>query len=275
MTWLHTVLLLAAAADPCPPHHIAVVGASASAGWGVVIPTPPTDHAIPVHHRHADLADVLPAVLGGDREDVSGHTAIWFFSAPHRIGPAVLQSAQAARPTHIVALDFLFWFAYGSHDGQGVPIGRDDIDARLANLNQGLRLLESIEVPVLVGDIPDVSPAADVWPIALLRMDQVPTPEALAAMNLRIREWVASRDDTTLIPLAATVARMQRGESLHLNEHIWPSDSALIQFDQLHPTTLGLVALAELTAASLPPATKPSLRADPNAVLDRVAETTP
>jgi len=272
---LHAITLAIAAAGPDPSEHIAVVGASASAGWGVVVPTKPTDHRTPINHRHVDLADVLPAVLGRERSEVSGHADIWFFSQPHSIGAAMVEAAEAEGPGHVVALDFLFWFAYGSADRQGDPLATDDVDARLANLNHGLQLLESIDVPLVVGDIPDVSGAADVWPIALLRHSQIPSASALAAMNGRVADWAASRANTTLIPLAATVERMKQGGPLQLNDHAWPADAPLIQFDQLHPTTLGLVALAELTAESLPQSAKPSVCADPQVVLHALTETPP
>ncbi|MDP7029497.1 MAG: hypothetical protein QF733_04670 [Phycisphaerales bacterium] len=273
MMTLSTVML--AVAMSAAEHHIAVIGASASAGWGVVVPHAPSDHEVPVHHRHVDLADVLPAVLGCDASDVSGHADVWFFSAPERIGPTLLDAAKSHQPTHIIAIDFLFWFAYGNRDVNDEPLGTGDIEARLANLNHGLHLLESIDVPLLIGDLPDVADAADVWPIPLLRANQVPSPEALDAMNRRIRVWAAAREHATLVPLAATVDRMKRGKPLQLNGHVWPKDATLIQFDHLHPTTLGLIAIAELAAESLPPDTKPALHADPQSVLKRLAEVQP
>ena len=59
---------------------------------------------------------------------------------------------------------------------------------------------------------------------------------------------------------------------LVLNGHVWSDDTRLLQFDRLHPTTHGLVALAELAAQSLPPdIVVESIRSDPNDVLRIIA----
>ena len=104
---------------------------------------------------------------------------------------------------------------------------------------------------VLVGDIPDVSSALDVRPISMLVKSQVPSAETLVALNARIKAWAGSKPNITVLPLATATQAMQEGRALSWNGHQWPASSKLLQFDKLHPTILGLIAMAEMTSESL------------------------
>lgn len=261
---LIALLLLVAWAAPQAPRcpdplaRIAVIGASASAGWGVVVPGEPSTDPIPIHHTHVDLADVLPVVLMEASPVMSRHTDISFFVAPRKVGRVEMDAALAADPTLIVGVDFLFWYGYGA---------RPDT-SRMALLEQGLRELDRWEGPMLVGDIPDVSEAALVEPIALISKRQVPSPQMLIALNRRIHAWAAERANVHVVPLADTVSRWQQGIPPDLNGHAWPAGCRIMQFDRLHPTAEGLVALAELVAEVIRARIQPvAVQADPAAVL--------
>jgi hypothetical protein len=246
--------------DATPPslNCIAVIGASASAGWGVVIPAEPGSEPVPLHHAHIDLADVLPAVLIGITPKITDHANNFFFSDPITIGNAEMSAAMATDPTLIVGVDFLFWYAYGSRPE----------NTRLPLLELGLKELERFDGTLLVGDIPDVTAAASAKPIAFISTKLIPQPRTLDAINARIREWADARPRTHIIPLAGTLRSWQNGQPPHLNGHLWNDDVRIIQFDELHPTAAGLIAIAELVAESINNTIQPvAVQADPNVVL--------
>ena len=254
---------------------VAVIGASASAGWGVVLPSahPPKERM--ALNRHIDLADVLPVVLGSDAGDVIDHTDTMFFASPMKVGSQEVRDAIASNPTIVIAVDFLFWYGYGERGVSGERHTENDVMSRMALLETGIAAIERFHVPVLVGDLPDVSAAAAVEPISLLKQTQVPSRKALQAMNGRIHAWAANDPNITLVPLADTVDRMVRNVPLRLNSFNWDSNNRLLQFDRLHPTPWGLVALGELTAQSLPQTIKvETMRRNPEDVLAKLREQT-
>ena len=254
---LYAVLTLTDAAPQDPPHatvgveHIAVVGASASAGWGVVSGGVSAAGEHTPLRRHICFANVLDAVLRGDTPRVSDHSSAMFFRTPLETGRHQVAQAADHDPCVVVGIDFLFWFGYGSTDANGRPFHADELEARLQMVEVGLKQLDTLNCPVLVGDLPDVSAAVTVRPIALLHASQVPTPRALQAINLRIHEWAKARPHVSLIPLAATMESIKQGQPRAWNGHTWPASLRLLQFDQLHPTREGLIALGELTAGTL------------------------
>ncbi len=77
-----------------------------------------------------------------------------FFTNPLEIGPEAVRRCLDGSPDAILAIDFLFWFAYGAYDAHGERIV--DEAERDGLFEFGLSLLESIDVPILVGDLPDV-----------------------------------------------------------------------------------------------------------------------
>ncbi|MDP7070101.1 MAG: hypothetical protein QF561_01995 [Phycisphaerales bacterium] len=243
------LLLLIASPSSTPPVDIAVIGASASAGWGVVVERPPTAARIPIHHRHLDLAAAIGASLGSEHADVSRYVDALFFIQPLTTGAAEVTAAIQGDPDVVVGIDFLFWYAYGH-----VPApqaSRGEVTTRLALLQHGLRELERFDVPLLIGDLPDMSSAADIKPIAMLTASQVPSSQALAALNDQIAAWASERDNVTLLPLAATMESLRGGGGLAVDETPWPIDASYIQFDQLHPSVEGLLFLAAMVAARL------------------------
>ena len=252
---------------------VAVIGASASAGWGVVLPSAHPPKGTMALNRHIDLADVLPVVLGSDAGTVTSHTDTMFFASPMKVGSQEVRAALAADPTIVIAVDFLFWYGYGERDASGNRHAEDDVMSRMALLETGIAAIERFQVPVLVGDLPDVSAAAAVEPISLLKPTQVPSSRALQAMNLRIHAWAADDPNITLLPLADTVDRMVRNMPLRLNSFDWNGDKRLLQFDRLHPTPWGLVALGELAAQSLPRTIRvETMRRNPEDVITKLRE---
>ncbi len=220
--------------------HAHVIGASASAGFGVRPPLPP-DH--PGRLQPVTLAAVADAARAG-AGTVTGDATGLFFLSPSTNGAREVDGTLAAqpRPTIVVGVDFLFWFTYGAADGDGRAI-RDE-KQRLAHLEAGLALADRVVkagIPLVIGDIPDMSPAVG----KMLSKAQMPALDTIARANERIRAWAEERPRVAVVPLARLVAELRSGKPFEAGRRTWSesADGALIQRDQLHPTFVGSLAL--------------------------------
>jgi hypothetical protein len=226
----------ALSAEPASAHcaltrRVLAIGASATAGFGT----------------RADLARAFQACLPERSEFSSGLGSPWFFLRPLSAGSEQVQSALAAEPTLVLALDFLFWFGYGALDAQGAPLANED--DRLALLERGLALLEPVRCPLVLGDFPDMSAAVG----KMLLPVQMPELATLARLNTRLSAWAAERPHVRIVPLAELLGALARGEELRIGALEYGADeaAALLQRDRLHPTREGLLALALLALESL------------------------
>jgi hypothetical protein len=217
-----------------------VIGASASAGFGVRPPLPP-DH--PGRLQPVTLAAIADAARAG-AGTVTGDATGLFFLSPSANGGREVEGTLATqpRPTIVIGVDFLFWFTYGAADGDGRAI-RDE-KQRLAHLEVGLALADRIAkagMPLVIGDIPDMSPAVG----KMLSKAQMPLLETIGRANERIRTWAAERPRVAVVPLARLVTELRSGKPFEAGRRTWSeaADGALIQRDQLHPTFVGSLAL--------------------------------
>jgi hypothetical protein len=144
---------------------VAVIGASVSAGFMLGADA----HKIPLN-----LSRVIEAGL------IAKHSPVLNASDEMTFIDTLGSSKSAAKalakddPTLVVALDYLFWFGYGATWG-----GEKE---RLSALEMGLKSLEGLECPILLGDFPDMSSATKVkHPI--LPAQAVPDPATLAKLN--------------------------------------------------------------------------------------------
>lgn len=238
-------LLLVLVLAGCGPRtaslqRVAVIGASATCGWG--LHAPPTRADITPHR--INLSHVLDAAIIEPHDPVAFHGDPLFFARPAVAGRRSVDQLLAIRPTQVVALDFLFWYAYGSRDLSGVPIERPR--QRMAGLEAGLAELERLDVPLLVGDIPNVSPAVGV----ILSASMVPDEATIAAMNRRIADWARGRSDTRVFPLADLLEALYANRAFDVDgQHLEAgARDEMLQADQLHPTLRGLVAIGALIA---------------------------
>lgn len=197
---------------------VAVLGASASAGFNL-------EREL---GEPRSLAQLLPELLvGGARGEVlDGADTLMFLDPPAR-GAVQIERTLAFRPTAVLALDFLFWFAYG-------PIPEE---LRAARFERGLAQLERLAVPLAIADLPDMTGAKAV----VMPESYVPTPQTLRALNRRLASWAEDRPHVTVVPLADLVGRLRRGEPVELRGERWQGEAAvdLLQWDRLHPTVCG------------------------------------
>ena len=219
----------AAAGTPVRVH---VIGASVSGGFrdGPLTGAKEPGDSVTLQH-------VLKAWCG-EHAVASTHAPLQMlamFTDPVAIGEKQIQATRKAKPDHVVAIDFPFWFAYGYFGGG------DEAAQRAARYRKGLELLASLEVPVLVGDLPDMQGAAR----RMLSPAQIPAPELLQRLNQDLAAFVQQHPKLRIVPLAALVARMKNeGIVLPLAKgELRTPPGALLQGDKLHANRLGMAYL--------------------------------
>lgn len=243
-----------AAPDPARVlDRVVAIGASATAGFGVVA----ADRSRP---ELGSFPVPLAAAIGGAFEPSPAAVDLgsgFFFLEPSTVGGRAVAKAIEAKPTCVVAVDFLFWFLYGGDDGNGGRLASEA--ARLDKLELGLALLDRIptEIPLVLGDLPDMREAVG----KILSPSQVPAPETLAKANERVLAWIAKRPNAFRFRLADTTSRLARGEPvLVAGVKVEPRpNAALLQPDRLHPSFRGTVTLGLQVAETLETAFGPTL----------------
>ena len=143
---------------------IVLVGASASAGFTVSEPLGGTNTARLRLSRYVDSAVIVPHAPA-----LNLANALFFFQ-PESAGREQMSRAFQEQPSLVLGVDFLFWFCYGK--------GTNDAE-RLRRFEVGLKLLEPVTCPLVLGDIPDASAAVN----KMLRPDQIPSATGLFGEN--------------------------------------------------------------------------------------------
>lgn len=215
----------AAATPPCG--RIVMVGASASAGF---TESEPFGGPKSLQHR---LSTYLDAALFAAHEPVQNLANSMFFLQPEAAGRYQIDLALKARPTLVVGIDFLFWFCYGED-----PTEKE----RLQRFQKGLKLLETVQCPLVLGDIPDASGASN----DMLPADQIPSIETMSTANRRLKEWAAGRRQVVIVSLSGFMRTAMADQALTIHGHTVPAGKTreLLQSDRLHPSALGSAVLA-------------------------------
>jgi len=213
---------------------IVLVGASASAGFTASEPLGGTNTPRFRLSRYVDAAVVAP------HAPVLNLANALFFLQPEPLGHAQISRALKEQPSVLLGVDFLFWYCYGR--------GINDAE-RLQRFEAGLKLLEPVACPLVLGDIPDASAAVNI----MLRPDQIPTTNAMAAANTRLRAWAATRPNVSIVPLSQFMYTAARNQSLALHGLNLPAGKTrpLLQDDNLHPSPAGTAAIALATLGEL------------------------
>lgn len=206
---------------------VAVLGASVSAGHGL--------GKDPAGVR-LTLAKVIEAGLAAKHGHVLDASSRLAFADTLGSSKTALGKLEKQGPTLVVALDYLFWFGYGT--------GWNGEKERLAGLELGLKSLESLDCPILLGDFPDMRSALRA-PAPVLPALAVPEPETLAKLNARLAEWAAQHRKVVIVPVSRLMAGLLAGEELRVGPNLWPKGtiSELLQDDGLHTTIEGTTAL--------------------------------
>ena len=219
------------------PVRIAVIGASASAGFGCSMREKRDDGEYSGSFRLADMLKLACPDLTIVTTDASSG---FFFLSPVANGAKAAKRARDFNPDCVVALDFLFWYCYGDDAPEGGPL-KSEAD-RLVKLEKGLAELATFEAPLVVGDIPDMSRAVG----KMLSARQMPATETLAKANERFRAWAKDRANVRVVPLARMQKQLMEEGALEIGTDrlVATKDAPLLQRDELHPTPQGLAGLA-------------------------------
>ncbi len=283
---------------------IVVIGASASDGFGVFIhPTesseatkppmqpegaasakprrvPPVSVSLAMILRHAG-ARSTPAATDLPTPDTAPNlptirhfTSGFFFANPGPVARSEVDRAMDAQPTLVLALDYLFWFAYGTVNAEGAPMHGGA--QRLENLERGLQQLQRIidaGAPIVLGDIPDMRESIG----RMLSKAQVPDVETITTANERIRAWIRDHPSARLLPLSEVQAGLRERRPVRLGGREWTStdEVPLLQNDQLHPTFVGTVAIASAlidTARAFDSDDPAPFRFDPDEIRGKILE---
>ncbi len=217
-------------AQPATPR-VHVIGASLSGGFRDGPMTGATERGETV-----SMQQLLKAWCGEHARATSQPPLemMSMFTNPQDIGERQLQAALKAKPDAVVAVDFPFWFAYGIVQG-------DEDAARRARFEQGLALLAQLDVPVIVGDLPDMHGAAR----RMLSPAQIPSRDVLKALNERLAAFAKEHTNVRLVPIAELTRVMkEQGAVLPLADGpVTTAPGALLQGDKLHPDRLGMALL--------------------------------
>jgi hypothetical protein len=249
-------------AETSPPKapwgRIVMVGASATAGF---TESEPLGGSATSHYR---LSRYVDAALFAPHEPVRNLATSMFFMQADAIGRAQIEQALKSNPTLVIGIDFLFWFCYG--DG---PTDKD----RLQRFENGLKLLEAVRCPLVVGDIPDASGASD----SVLAPEQIPSAAAMLAANRRLKEWASARPRVVVVSLSSFMRAATANQALTVRGYTLDKGktSTLLQSDRLHPSSPGcaVLALAILDAfqSTRPISTANEVQWNPREVYRRVS----
>ena len=251
MVW--TAAVCAQEATAVGPQRVHILGASVSGGFvdGPLFGAEKQSESVSLHR-------LLKAWCSGEAK-VTTHPPVemWaLFRDPQKIGEKQIKLAKRRGAEAVVAVDFLFWFAYGYAFSE--PEVR-----RPARFERGLALLDELKVPVIVGDLPDMRGAA----ARILSPLQVPSPTMLKQLNARLSSWASQRDHVTVLPLSALVKEL-KDDGTVLPLAAGPQRTppkALLQGDGLHATRLGMAFMAYRMQGALR-----GLFAAPHALRDNV-----
>jgi hypothetical protein len=214
------------AEEKAPWARIVVIGASVSRGF-----TSSESLGGPKTEEYA-LDRYLNAAVLAPHETPRNLANAMFFMLPDDMGHTQIRQALTNNPTLVIGIDFLFWFCYGH--------GETDQD-RLDHFEKGLKMLESVECPLIIGDIPDASAAVH----RMLSPREMPSTQARAAANRRLHEWAAQHKQVTVVPLAEFMSAVAANEPLTVHGSVFAGGStrALLQPDRLHPSQRGCAVL--------------------------------
>ena len=215
-------------ADRSPWNRIVIIGASASAGFVLAEPFGGTNTT------NCKLRFYLDAAIAVPHPPLRDFSTALMFLNPDAISQQQMDAVAATKPTLVIAVDFLFWHCYGD--------GLTDA-GRLRRFDDGLKLLDKIPCPLVVGDIPDVSSATNT---GIISADQVADAAVRAAANARLKAWAASRPQVAIVPLAKFMRDVSGNKTVTIHGLVFPAGKtrAFMQDDQLHPTPRGAALLA-------------------------------
>ena len=160
------------------------------------------------------------------RGAVASAASIMLFRDPIAATQRQVVQALAFKPTVVVALDLLFWDAYGFASQASRRVA---ITAALAQLD----LLHAAGATVVVGDIPHIVTASPM----LLSPEAVPPANELAELNAELAAWAGP--GKWVAPFASWAAPLAKNAAVTMPDGTRVVASTLMAADGLHANPLG------------------------------------
>jgi hypothetical protein len=247
------------------PLCIGILGASVSDGFGCLLREKRADGIYEAPFR---LATMVALVCSERPPTFVDQSSSGMGLNAKRIGNGAVSAVLDAEPQCVIALDFLFWYCYGQHGPRNKP---EETEARrLASFEQGLNELARFKVPVVVGDIPDMSRSVGRFlPAAFM-----PQLASIEAANTRLTAWAKEHPNVRVVKLSKLIRQLHDENVVEIAGKPFAAtdEQPLLQADQLHATAAGLAAIASVLVDELAQA-KPELAlprgCDPAVVLTR------
>ena len=154
------------------------------------------------------------------------------------ISPVIISSRQVARaikakPSIVIAVDYLFWHLYGKFNSE---------EQRLKAFESALAKLDPVTSALVIGNIPDASHSIN----KMLGASQVPALKTIEQANITLNAWADKRPQTTVINLKSFMAKSVSNKALKLSLIEYPVGTTknFLQSDMLHLTPSGVTALS-------------------------------
>ena len=204
---VHTTVDAAGSALARSGQRIFIMGASVSAGMG-------------------GLTFLEAFKTAAPRGEVASAASIMLFRDPTAATQRQAVQALAFKPNLVVALDLLFWDAYGFAPQASRRVA---MTAALAQLDR----LHAAGAIVVVGDIPHIVTASPM----LLSPEAVPSINELAELNAELAAWAGP--GKWVAPFASWAAPLAKNAEVTLPDGARVVASTLMAADGLHANPLG------------------------------------
>jgi len=203
------------------------------------------------------LLDVIEASILTPHQPIEKRTALWGSTAGL---PELVGVAAGAKPTLVVALDYLVASAYFSAEND---------EQRIAGVDKALQALEVLSCPILLGDVPDLAPAFTAQK-PVIDAQHAPSPEGLKTIGAHIEQWSAAHKNVVIAPFAAWMHDVHTEEPFTIRGTTWFKSwiSELVQKDRVHPRLQGTISewLASADALCSARATELAGKTDPTKI---------
>ncbi|MCE9619912.1 MAG: hypothetical protein K8R92_08380 [Planctomycetes bacterium] len=232
-----------------PLARIAVIGASMSSGFGVRVATTLDDGK--KVSEGVDLAALVKIACKDPSVLLANYATSLYFMNPAATARSSAARALSANPTCVLAVDWIFWNGYGVSNVKGERLTKDE--ERMALLENALQCLQPLcasNIPIVLGDFPDMHSAIGG---GMISAPMVPSVECLAALNKRVAEWAQDKPNVCLLPLSQLTTDLAAKKPIKAAGREWTIEKLgpMLQKDRLHPTFAGTVTVLAVALDAL------------------------
>jgi hypothetical protein len=205
---------------------VALIGASVTSGYASTrLPGNASGELLRLEHY-------MDAAIVTSHDPVRHFSSSLFFASAEKSGQSQIDSLLQMKPTLVVGVDFLFWFCYG--EGLSEP-------QRLERFDRGLKMIEAVPCPLIIGDIPTYTPGFS----DLLSPREIPLSGTIEEANRRLQSWASDHPQVSVVKLSNLLRAIADGQGFAVHGHAISADQVrqLLQPDHLHLLPSGCAVL--------------------------------